>query len=397
MDSNREDKIMMIEVKNTATGEVKWIDDGQASAMGIDTSGFQQAPKTWSQKLQDLPLIGNTLGTLISSSTGLGSAIATPLLEKQTGRQQQEALKLARLAQTETDPAVKADLLQRSRDLSQGAGEKATRYADTVRSGVGYFADKESPTGFGEKMGAYGPQALRTGVEVGTLLMPGVTSIAGKLPTTALGRIALPATTVGTTSALSGFAKGDDKQLDERIVKAFEDGSLGVLLGGAFGVGKEAVKWTAGGGFGKLADKLNLPKKWLGEVEKISKEVKPKIDVDKLKLDMIDDAEKLPSGIRENVIKRIETEEIPTETLWDLILKKRGAGYAPNLRSSQFKYNEILRKNLRDVIHTTSQSVAGLDKKLSKYYSVSEPVQALLQSKLMRIIGVGKVLEAILR
>jgi hypothetical protein len=114
-------------------------------------------------------------------------------------------------------------------------------------------------------------------------------------------------------------------------------------------------------------------------------------------LDMIDDAEKLPSGIRENVIKRIETEEIPTETLWDLILKKRGAGYAPNLRSSQFKYNEILRKNLRDVIHTASQSVAGLDKKLSKYYSVSEPVQALLQSKLMRIIGVGKVLEAILR
>ena len=227
---------------------------------GYRQDTVQEKPKTWSQKLGGVPLIGQTLQNITSIGTGLGSAISTPILEKQTGEAQREALKLARLAQTETDPIRKQDLLQRSRDLSQGAGEKATRYAETVRSGVGDFADRESPTNLGGSIRAYAPAGMRSGVEIGTFVAPaikgagltGITKPIEALTGKALGRIVGSGITGATIGGTSGFWEGDEKSIIDRVESGLESGATGFAVGGVLQTGIEAL-----GGIGNLVNKLS--------------------------------------------------------------------------------------------------------------------------------------------
>jgi len=215
------------EQKNAKTGATRWVP-------------VEGEEKSYSQKIGDLPIVGDILGPLITSSTGLAASMKTGRVEKQTMSQQKRAMELTKQARQTTDPTQKTALLDESRRLSQGAGERATEYEKTVKAGVGDYADKKSPTNFGGKIASYGPQAVRTGVAVGTLLAPGVSGIAGAPATTAAGKIAATGLTGGAVGTISGAAEGDDVSIGERTTQAKEDMILGTILGLAFGGTREA-------------------------------------------------------------------------------------------------------------------------------------------------------------
>lgn len=203
-----------------------------------------QDTRTWSQKLQDVPILGDLSGTITTAGTGLGALLTQGIIDKRTSADQAKSLELAKQAQKEKDPTKKQQLLEQSRQLSQGAGELATKQAETVRSGIGYFSDRESPTNLVESLKTYGPQAVRTGVTAGSLLAPMLAGagLAGFAPTAA-GRIV----GAGTQGALMGGIYGLAQQDEATATQRLEDSLIGAGTGAVVGTALQGLIETAGG------------------------------------------------------------------------------------------------------------------------------------------------------
>lgn len=376
------------EQKNTATGETRWV-----PVSGEEKTG----KKTWSQKVIDLPIIGDIAGTLIPSATGIGTAISNPLANKQIDTQYGASRDIIKQAIGEQDPTRKAELLQQSRDIDTGISEKASKYQESVESGMGYFNDPNKETNtLIQKLSAYGPQATRTGVAAGTLLASGISGVA-KPATSMLGRLASRAITGGVIGALTGASEKDEASVAERLIDASESGTVGLAIGTIFGLGEESVRLIKSGGLKKLADKLNLPRQWGKELEKTAKAYKGKVNTNKTKEMMKKwiNAEQSVAN-RPKLLKMVDEEDFGSWNLWKTVTRKRGAGFRPQSPAIKNIYNEYLRRSLRETIHTLSPAIQQLDKNLSRYYAISEPVKGLISSKLARILGVYKIFDVLM-
>lgn len=353
--------------------------------------------KTWSQKVIDIPILGDIAGTIIPSVTGAMARITQPKVQKEADELFRQSRELTAKAKETQDPAQKKALLDRARELSEQAGELTEKFQETVEAGGGYFTEYkgESPDTLAERLGAYAPQATRTAVAAGTLLAPAVSGVFS--PATSLwGRVGTRTVEGATLNFINGLAKEDEATVTERLINGGEYSLFGAVIGTTFGLGEEAVRGLLNSSPKEIIKKLNLPRKWGEDLEKVAKEYKDTINTEKVRERLKERImEKESTATRDKLLKMVDSEDFGDWTLWKTIQRKRGAGYRPDSPAVKNVYNEYLRQELRRIIHEVSPEIAKLDKQISTYYKVSDPMSSLIRSKLLRILGVYKVFDAL--
>ena len=146
------------EQKNLRTGETRWVPiEGSENLI---------------EKINKVPILGS-ITTPISKV--ISGAVAGSELNKNLGtvsassqNQQQIALELTRLAKNEKDPIKKQRLLDRSKQISQGAGSQLEGYVNPVMETMPQdYQNKATPTTPKQMAGAYGMDALSAGIAAG--------------------------------------------------------------------------------------------------------------------------------------------------------------------------------------------------------------------------------------
>lgn len=231
---------MKIEVRNTTTGETKWIDEDKARSMGVNIpTAKQETPEpttepTSTQPVQPKGALGFLSGMLPAAKRygqTLGGILGLKTKAQQGAEESlQKAQQLNRLLTQRAvtaAPERKERLLRASRDISGRLGRIGEERYAAARGALGVTPEEE-------RLGRYGLAAKRGGklaAELGAWMFPTV-GPAGKgfLPTLARGTIA-----PGAAGALMELGREKPKPLKGALWGA----GLGAgMTTGAFGINK---------------------------------------------------------------------------------------------------------------------------------------------------------------
>lgn len=127
--------------------------------------------KNTADTLGDIPIVGPILSTVVGATTGSSINKNLPKVEKTLGSIQEESRNLINQAKNELDPVKKKELLDKSRALDQAGDKISTEFSGVVNDLTPEFAtNKQSPNSKVDKLKAYGPQSIKTGVAVGEVI-----------------------------------------------------------------------------------------------------------------------------------------------------------------------------------------------------------------------------------
>lgn len=358
------------------------------------------------QGIYKIPIIGDIAQVVGATTGGIAAAIKTPQVEKQTMADQNKARELAIAARIELDPQRKKELLDRSKALSQGAGERASKYSETVDSVLPEWAkNKESPTknNVKEMLTAYGIPSARAGLAAGELMMllgGGVPKIGPKgtgiLPS--LGRIGTKTAAGSALGGTQGFLADDNKTTEERLDSAKTGAEIGGIL--------SLIGSTSGETINALKN-LNKTKTLADTINKtgeISKKFNPKYQIaekvtnlaskdpsvfnsSELKKQMEEQIMKNYTGqTQKNLLKKLAEEPEGQEWAMDKIIDiKRNVPFNAMAKTSEKVFNNIKKRILSNAIHAANPTIGDLDAIYSTLSNKSI-------SKFIKKLGTGAVI-----
>lgn len=183
--------------RNVLTGETRLIPVSQ-----------EERPKAGiGEQLRKVPIIGGAMGNIADLGSMIGEGIAAPMANKeaafQSGIASQSALDLAKAAATETDPAKKQALLQKSREAGSTAMRITGANLEERSKAMGGYAEPKTTL---DKFKTYGGVSAKAGLSAAELLLaPRQIKAAGQATKTYVKNIASQKSVLGKIQALSPF------------------------------------------------------------------------------------------------------------------------------------------------------------------------------------------------
>lgn len=368
------------EITNKKTGAKKVVSGNDLPKYGLSkpTSNTSFGSKV-QQGIYNIPIIGDIAEVVGASSQGLASAIKTPSLQKQTMADQEKARQLAIQARDESDPNKKKMMLDELRALSQGAGERASKYSESVDSMMPTWAKgKESPTTAGEKISAYGVPSARAGLAAGELamLLFGVPKIGpeGNGFLKSLERIGAKTVAGSTLGGAQGFVTGDDKTLEERVESAEGGAKIGAILSFIGSAGGETInylkslnKTKAASSVvkktGELVDKYGPKSNIIKKVDALASADPSVFNSDEAKeLLKKEIMSKYTGKTQEALLKRLIAEPSgQTWTMEQIVNFKRNVPFNAMAKTSEKVFNNIKKRILSQLIHNANPTIGELD------------------------------------
>lgn len=398
------------EIVNKKTGAKKIVSGEDLGKYGLTKPNESESSlgAKVQQGIYKIPIIGDIAQVIGASTGGIAAAIKTPQVEKQTMADQEKARQLAIAARIELDPDKKKELLDRSRALSQGAGERASKYSETVDSVLPAWAkNKESPTknNVKEMLTAYGIPSARAGLAAGELMMllgGGVPKMgpqgAGFLKS--LGRIGIKTAAGSALGGTQGFLADDDKTTEERLANAKTGAEIGAVLSFIGSAGGETINALKNlnktkvvadtiNKTGEISKKFSAKTRIADKVTSLASKDTSVFNSSELKKQMEEQIMKNYTGqTQKNLLKKLAEEpEAQQWTMDKIISVKRNVPFNAMAKTSEKVFNNIKKRVLSTAIHTANPTIGDLD---AIYSTLSN--KAL--GKFIKKLGTGVVIGA---
>lgn len=301
-------------------------------------------------KAENLPIIGGIIKPISKVIRGAtaGSELNKNLdtVSQSTMSQQNLARTYAKQAQGEKDPVRRKMLLDKSRSVSQGATQQLEGYVNPNLQVM--------PEDYAKGEGNYAVDSLQAGLAAGEVY---------SLPSQIIGAKNL-VKSIPSVIKKTGEKITDRQGIIDTIIKLNKTGK-------------------------SVTDKVSLTNKIAKDINTAAQNNPATVDYGKVLNRIVERANtELSGNVREAVIKNAAKETPKSLDLVKAIAKKRGAGYLPNAKAATAKFNELLRQELKNEIHTVAPEIAKMDEAYSVIMSGGKSILSVLKKLGMGAAGI---------